>query len=773
MAGMRPVLLALLLASDVSFVGQAALVLARHDAASVSKLKAPCPDGTIVSYLKGMREFRLTGRKAAAETPSGGQLPAPCCGNLDAGMVRERDAASRGPGGAPSPSDKREPKQPAATIEVITRDVRFAHEVLHDPSALLGKLATELGVDSSRLELVVDNPPVRNESGAGQSGGSPQGAPAPSPIAAAPAPAPQRLADKYLRFSMLIRYLDYATLAAAPGPIMTSIKEAAIRGVVKSLRIEQSRVKLTLASGSLVLQVEILDDASLPNAELLTRLTTSAAVRVSVAEAIRGVQGLEYFSSGDPEVGDMSIKVPSSVLAVPIQLLSVDPCLLVRLRTEGPYFRSEIAKRMGILPQQLLLIPPEVQGGGKAAGLSLLQQRRRFCDADLEGVSLLSRGRRTSRLNATAGQSPPAPSLAGLPPPLAAAFAPSPAAMTMWAPGPSSMSFAPAPSPGTAGSTPTVEVNFVLSGIDFSALMLNGAIRNELIEVVQAIISNAVRGVSPQDVMVQLSPGSVAVHTSILTKPEKVASLQGQLAASPNLANTLVTGVQAVTSIAAVTTGTIALAAPLQVSTGTWVGPRLSSPVLLHPAPAPAPAQGPAAHVPVNRPVIGVWALAVLPPNGAQLADNIRRVVNTLHGSLSGLLPLTLARVPDLGYPSFTKDGLPVAPLPAPLQGSIDVGPEPGGTRGNDLDKAARGVAAVARQRIEEGMALQHMLAEAVEKVGAAFRLQRAEIADAEDPTLRGPEVAPPWLMPKVPLSKYGPWAPGEPLADAGVPQSA
>mmetsp|Transcript_14780 Transcript_14780/g.51807 ORF Transcript_14780/g.51807 Transcript_14780/m.51807 type:complete len:839 (+) Transcript_14780:257-2773(+) len=792
----------------------------------------PCPDGTISSFMRGYNKYRATGEKPT-EPPAQDGAP-PCCRSLD-GPSGRFAVEEEGGGG------KTDKIGPDTFVEVITRDVPLAHKAIDEPQLLAGELAAALGVPADRLEVTIELPvnetalkkelqnltdelsqaaflsqpmfdarastPARGSFVTKRSAPAPSTGFAPGP-ALQPAPAPAHVptpapapvvVEKTIRFEFIVQNLDYSTLEAAQGPILKDIRSAVLHAITSDLGVNADFVVLRFLSGSLIIQVELLEDTSpLSNSPMQTlwRLVTNSTLTEVVTLAINSVEGVDVFASGPVSVSDISVKVPSFVKPTRVQFLTVDPCLVARLRYDGNLYMKEIAKTLDVQPQQLVLEPPAMDGDESRPwlkGLSLLQQTRFACDLNPEAIALLSRKRQSQR--SSSGSSGRAAdvetSLSPAPAPVAG-YAASPASApepppesalsaSATAAGPSAAAAPRSPSAAAPAPAPTgvevVNVKFTIANLDYTALIANPNIHEEMSDLIRAVVAtDAGSSVSAKEVQVSFFPGSVKVEASIIPSAgANVAKIKNRLATSAFLSASLLAGVQAVTGLAFVSVGPVILLGPVSVTMG-LLGPRqlfgssAPAPAASAPAPAPAPAPASRAAPEANSPRIAVWSITVLPPLEYFLADRLRDMVNTPHGNLSRLLPLTLARVPGLRYPSYAENAsLPVIPLPLPLNNSIGIGPVPGGHRDNDLMKAVDGVAAVARAQLREGMAVHVAIAEAEWKVLKAFDLQENFLAD---PDVRGVEVAPPFVAMNGPgsASPYGPWAPGEAVADPGVP---
>jgi len=161
----------------------------------------------------------------------------------------------------------------------------------------------------------------------------------------------------------------------------------------------------------------------------------------------------------------------------------------------------------------------------------------------------------------------------------------------------------------------------------------------------------------------------------------------------------------------------------------------------------------------VNRPWLAWWRLSILPPGDEAVAMELIKTVNTPHGPFDGLLPLTLARVPSLGYPSFEGSKLGAVELPQPRNVALHLGPVPGGDRSNDLTRAALALQAKAEAELRYGQELHKAIQQAEVRLSTGFNVQAGFLTGK---MLKAPMVHPVAMGGFGPESPYGPYAPDE-----------
>jgi len=161
----------------------------------------------------------------------------------------------------------------------------------------------------------------------------------------------------------------------------------------------------------------------------------------------------------------------------------------------------------------------------------------------------------------------------------------------------------------------------------------------------------------------------------------------------------------------------------------------------------------------VNRPWIAWWSIGIFPPRDKAAAMQLISAIDTPHGPLDSLLPLTLARVPGLAYPSFARSRLQAVELPAPRNVALHLGPVPGGDRHNDLAKAALDLQAKAQAELRYSQTVRKAIQQEEAHLTASFTNQQGLM---EQSVVHPLEVAPAVMFESSPESPYGPWAPGE-----------
>jgi len=457
-----------------------------------------------------------------------------------------------------------------------------------------------------------------------------------------------------------------------------------------------------------------------------------------------------------------------------VQMLTRDPCLVQRLRRYTAEFQAKIADMLQLPVVQVVVRPPLMEndpniGMGFHSFLALAD---RACVAREAVFSLLQAKNKpdAEAANATMAQ----------PPALVLAPGPAPGLSPFHGPAPAPY-FAPAPSPSpVAAEGSYVLLSMTLSGIDFAQLSANATLMADLIASIKSTVaSQAGNGIGPEHIKVSLFAGSVVVK-AIITPPNG-ASVGNVISAlgSSTLASNVVQGLAALSGIHSVLTGFMAATMPILA---------LGSSAVPAPVPAPPP-MAMAVTVGKNRPWIAWWSVTIKPPHDVPAAQRLIEIVNTPHGQLSELLPLTLARVPGLRDPEFVYSKLEESRIPRLRDVAVPLGPRPGGALNeaaafnvNDLPGLRPGASGVvkdtsyedamyalsaikerAQEAINEELALKVAIHQTGTVVNNAFQAAQDKMLSSN---YVPPEIASPAALGGTIESPYGPWPAGGPLID-------
>jgi len=308
-----------------------------------------------------------------------------------------------------------------------------------------------------------------------------------------------------------------------------------------------------------------------------------------------------------------------------------------------------------------------------------------------------------------------------------------------------------------AGAQSWIGAKFLLQGIDYAGLSGNSTLMNQTMTTIWRVLTADPLFVEVgviDDLMISVQPGSVKVNVWIpVPAGMEDALTNGLLMKSSGLLAAISASIQRIPGISLVTTGTIStlLLSPSRLispapAPAPAPAPNASS-AFMAPAPAPAPTLPPE----INRAWVAVWRIGLEREEYERFAELLVKTVNTPHGSLDRLFPLTLARFPGVG-------------LVKPEPNSLHIGPKKvaGDLKGH-LVTEARKMQQSAWEEISYSRAIHKELQEMERRIGVSVHA----MADATTMfAMPFAEVAPPNLDGK---SLHGPWDVHGPIRDEGM----